>query len=1159
MPAPSSMLPRSPSLRDRPRTAPLRRGSVRGSALRLSAALLVMLGGAALAAPEPGGAGSGETGKQPAVNEPPAEGRPVAFEVDEGTWMNLDLSPDGRTLVFDLLGDLYALSATGGEARRLTSGPAYDWAPRYAPDGKSIAFLSDRGGNQDLWLMGADGGDPRPVSADKEGAIGTPAWTPDSMYLVARREVTAHGGIPPVELWLFHRDGGAGVPLVTKDTVHSASGPALSADGRFVYFSGRRARFSYVPDLSSGLWQIYRFDRRTGETFQITTGVGGAARPVLSHDGHHLYYIHRVDAESRLIERDLRTGAERRLAEGLTRDEQEGFAAMDLYPSYAPTPDGRALLLWSRGKIHRLDLRTRAMSEVPFRARVEQTLYPLAHWEERIEDGPLAVRILRWPSLAPDGSAVVFGALGRIWRQDLSGFAPSGAPRRLTRAPEREYAPAISPDGRFIAYTTWADAEGGHVWKVRAGGGTPVRLSARPAHYANPAWSPRGDRLVLVTGTGSEFRGQQPEDDAIFEIRWLPAEPGAGASEARLITVTRPANTLLDHPRPVFGPDGERVFFTDSVEPSKPDEPSKVDLVSVRLDGTDRQRHLRFLSAENLIVSPDGQWVAFTSRDNVHVTALPAAGDEPVEIAVAGGPVPVLQLSREGGSFAGWADSGRSVTWGLAESFYRQDLERARQFALERARRERDKAAGKAAEGQAAGAGAAGAPQAAATEKAAAEKKDDEKVPPPDSLAISLSVPRARPGGALLLRGGRVITMRGDEVIEGADLLVEGNRIAAVGASGTLKAPAGAHVVDVSGKTLIPGIVDLHAHMHYSGFEIHPEKKWEYVANLAYGVTTSHDPSAPSLDVFAQAEMVEAGEMLGPRIYSTGHVLYGGDYIPQYAEVKSYEDALAHVRRMKHYGARWLKVYEQPRREQRLWFANAARAEKVMLTAEGAGEQHKDLTLMIDGYTGVEHSLPLEMFRDHVEFVAASRTTYTPTLLVSYGGPWGELYFYQTVNPHDDPKLRRFTPHAALDRLGRRRPWIPEEEYHFPTVARGAAKVARAGGNVALGAHGQLQGLGAHWELWALGMGGMQPLEALRSATLVGATALGFAGDLGSLEPGKLADIVVLNSDPVRDLRRSADIAYVVKNGYLYDASTMDQMWPERRPLGEFFWQRNGR
>jgi len=250
-------------------------------------------------------------------------------------------------------------------------------------------------------------------------------------------------------------------------------------------------------------------------------------------------------------------------------------------------------------------------------------------------------------------------------------------------------------------------------------------------------------------------------------------------------------------------------------------------------------------------------------------------------------------------------------------------------------------------------------------------------------------------------------------------------------------------------------------------------------------------------------------------------------------------------------------VYQQPRREQRIWFVEAARQEGIGATMEGAGELHTDLTNMLDGFTGLEHSLPVHIYKDVVTLAARSGTNYTPTLIVSYGGPTAESYWYQHANPHDDARLRRFTPHEMLDGLGRRRVFYPEEEFHFPTVANGAARVARAGGRVALGAHGQLQGLGAHWEMWAFTVGdGMTPMEALRTATWSGAEALGFGKDLGSLESGKLADLVVIDGDPLADIRQSQKVVYTMKDGVLYDASTMDEVWPEKKPLGPFFWQR---
>jgi Tol biopolymer transport system component/imidazolonepropionase-like amidohydrolase len=1075
------------------------------------------------------------------VNATPENARRVEFTTDEGTWMSVDVSPDGRTILFDLLGDLYRVGIAGGKAERVTSGPAFDYAPRYAPDGRTIVFCSDRGGTMNLWLMNADGSQPRALTEEKDAVFSSPSWTPDGLYVLARKEETTKAGIPPVEIVMYHRDGGSGIKIIPKDKVDTSAGPVASPDGRYIYLTGRKADFSYTPNMANGLWHVLRFDRKTGEIVQLTTAPDGGLRPTLSPDGRTLVYARRSDARTWLYLRDLSTGAERVLSRELSRDDQEDFAQMDVLPGAAFTPDGRTFVYWSAGKIHRLDVATGSDALIPFDADVALDLRPLLRVDRPVEEPELKAKILRWPTLSPDGKVLAFDALGTIWICDIAN-GKAGKPRRLTRGTAREYAPEFSPDGRSIAYVTWSDADMGHVWTIRPDGSKPVRLTRTAGHYTNPAWSPQGDRIAIIAGSGAELRGQQPEYDPYFEIRWLPAEPRPGGAEAVPVTAVSVYDTVHFHPVVAWGPGGDRLFFGKPIPPAEPDDDPKIDLVSVRLDGSDEQHHLRFVHAEDAVPSPDGAWVAFVTQDDVFVTALPRSGKDPVEVSADKGAVPVYRLSTEGGGYVGWSDGGRTVVWGMADTVYRQSLDRVREFTLKKALAEKETAKAGGQQGQsAAGKAAAAAPE----------------MPKPEAIPVSLVVRKPRPTGSVILKNARAITMKGDEIIERADIVVTGSRIAAIAPAGSIAAPAGAAVVDLGGKTVIPGLVDVHAHLHYSSMEIFPDKKWEYVVNLAYGVTTTHDPSAHSHDVFAEGEMVEAGEMIGPRIYSSGDVLYGGQTASIYTKVDSLEDALHAVRRMKAYGTHWLKVYQQPRREQRIWFVEAARQEGVGATMEGAGELHTDITNFLDGFTGLEHSLPVHVYKDVVTLAARSGTNYTPTLIVSYGGPTAEYYWYQHANPHDDARLRKFTPHEMLDPLGRRRTWFPEEEFHFPTVAEGAARVARAGGRVALGAHGQLQGLGAHWEMWAFTVGdGMTPMEALRTATWSGAEALGFGKDLGSLESGKLADLVVIDGDPLADIRQSQKVALTMKGGVLYDASTMDEVWPEKKPLGPFFWQR---
>lgn len=1038
------------------------------------------------------------------VEDPHGPFKDVAFTTDEGTWISLDVSPDGRTIAFSLLGDLYLLPAEGGAARRITSGTAYDVEPRFSPDGTRLAFASDRGGIENLWTSNLEGGDLRQVSQEKDLTVSSPAWSPDGDYLVGRKRITDTSSLGTVELWMWHVKGGAGVKITDREKQPDAADPAFSPDGRFIAFSARPTRYQYDRNVDEGIWQLKRFDRRTGQITELTREYGGAAAPRYSPDGRQLAYVRRVREKTVLEVMNTATGGVRRVADGLTRDMQQGFAFHGTFPGYAWTPDGKSIVTTADHKIWRFDAATGARTPVPFTAEVNQRVTEAVRFERKISNDVRA-RIVRWPSESPDGRRLAFSAVGHVYLMDL----PSGAPRRLTTSSELEYAPAWSADGRRLAYVSWSDQHGGHVWTVEIAAdgsvGAPRRVTRLPGQYANPAFSPDGSKLVFLRGSGATFRDHETAEELWHEVLVAPAS--GGDAQYVIGVANRGPNRRMA--RPQLAPDGQRVYFIDNEPPGKPGEVPKTVLVSVKLDGTDKQAHLRWARAEEASISPDGRWVAFSEQHNAYVTALPQVGNQTVEIGLEKAPLPLGQLTDDGGQWVGWADGGKTVTWSSGPFHHRVALEKA--FP---------------------------APEPPQAEETKSEKEKEaekrKKLPVPQTSEIVLVLPREVPSGATVYVNARVVTMRGDEVLERGVIVVENDRIKTVGPKGKVEVPPGAQVVDLAGRTVIPGLFDAHAHLHYSTLDIFPQRPWKYLANLAYGVTTTHDPSASTHEALGQSEMVEAGLMTGPRIFSTGFILYGADD-PERAVVNSLEDAQAHIRRMKRLGAFTVKSYMQPRREQRQWILQAAREEGVMVVPEGGGDLEMDVTMILDGHTTIEHALPVApLAKDVVTLYGKSGTAYTPTLLVAYGGLSGEHWFYQHYDVWRDDRLLRYVPQGVVDARARQRLMAADDLFHHIAVASAAKDVLRAGGLVNIGAHGQLQGLGVHWEMWAFVQGGMTPIEALRVSTLLPARTLGLEKELGSIEAGKLADFVVLGKNPLEKIENSDSVVLVVKNGRAY-------------------------
>jgi imidazolonepropionase-like amidohydrolase len=335
-----------------------------------------------------------------------------------------------------------------------------------------------------------------------------------------------------------------------------------------------------------------------------------------------------------------------------------------------------------------------------------------------------------------------------------------------------------------------------------------------------------------------------------------------------------------------------------------------------------------------------------------------------------------------------------------------------------------------------------------------------------------------------------------------------------------------------------------------------PQQNWSSIVNLAMGTTTIHDPSARSAEIFAASEMQRAGKILAPRIFSTGEVIYGAKAAGVYAEINSFDDALEHVRRLKAQGALSVKNYNQPRREQRQMVVAAAQREGMEVVPEGGSLYTLDLTLIQDGNATVEHNIPLLTFYDDlVQLWSQTKTNYTPTLVVTYGGPAGDPYWRSHTDVFRHPILTRHIPPGTLAADNARREIAPEEDYVDDDSAREARKLADKGVLVSIGAHGQQAGLGPHWEMWSFVRGGWSPIEALKAGTIYPARSLGYDRDVGSLEVGKLADLVVLDADPIENIRNTEKVNRVMLGGRLYDPLTMNEVVTGNRIRAAYWWE----
>jgi imidazolonepropionase-like amidohydrolase/Tol biopolymer transport system component len=1055
------------------------------------------------------------------VETPTGPTKALAFDATEATWMSVTVSPDGRSIAFDLLGHIYEMPIEGGTAKRLTDGRAWNLFPRYSPDGRSIAFASDRSGSHNIWILDRQSGALRTFPAAGENLY-RPVWSADGRAIYAG---TSGDGVTN-QLLAFALAGGrqtlvrdvsTQLTLLPSNSIFNGGGVEPGGTGIIFERSNRPLYpFEFNPYVTPiGGARIERYDQATGEITVMVERQGGAFAPALSPDGRQLAYVNRSIDETILVLRDLASRRERVLLRGLDRDRQESFSGYGPYPAMAWHPDGRRLFLGIKGHLTSVDVQTGTPTTISFHAPVERQMSQTIRFKTEEARDHAMTRTHRWGSRTPQG--ILFEALGDLWLQDAA-----GARKNLTHSAANETSPVFDPKTGALYYASWTDDSLGAVYRSATPGAPGERLTSVPAQYGGIAVSPDGARLAYVRGAGGLEHGLWLSNETEFDL----VVRAANGTERRVTGITgQPleyANIAGKVPPSVtFAPNGETLYFTEF-------ERDTLVLKRIGVDGAGETVLFRFPNAVAAVPSPDLAWIAFLEYHRSFITPFTYSG-QPVSISPFESTGFSARVDPEDGGYLTWSPDGRTLAWTRATGFYEKPVDQI----LAESR---------------------GAPAARA-----AGSWTGPRVPGSTArrteTAMELTIDT--PKGAVALTGVRVVTMNPSrQVLEGATIVVEGGRITAIGKGAPI--PAGAKVFDLPGRTVIPGLVDAHAHPHIEHSSLHViEQQPTYLSGpLAYGVTTVIEVYGNEYRDGWLSDMLRAGKITGPRFFTTGSVIYGarhGSRLRMYRPIETLDDAREQLRWNKDHGAIAVKDYNQDTRKRRHLTITAARELGLNVVSESDADPEMNLTQLMDGVTGIEHSMGLAPFYDDVvRYWGGTAAGMTPTLLVVYNGRFGEGWYHQASKLWEDSKLTHFITPEQLMRVRNPTHLWPEDMYAWKMGAE-VKKLYLNGTSIQMGGHGQMFGLDDHWELDLLVRSGFTPAQALEIGTIKGATHHGLDSQIGSLEVGKLADLVVLDANPLDEIGNAQKIRYVMKNGVVFAGADAARVWPDPRPAGKAY------
>ncbi|KAI9293907.1 hypothetical protein K502DRAFT_293059 [Neoconidiobolus thromboides FSU 785] len=1039
----------------------------------------------------------------------------LGYKVKEATWVNVDVSPDGGELLFDVLGDIYTLPVTGGKAKPLLTGPSFEVQAKYSKDGKRILFTSDRSGIDNLWTVDRDGkSNPTQISNENYRFVTNGHWSPKGDKVVGVKWYTSSRSIPAGTIHEYDLATKKATKLIgavneqvgVEEPIYDPNHPDL------IYYSGNsvdKGRWQYSKDPHKGIFNIYSFNTTSQEKETVTGGTGGAARPTPSNSGKYLAFVRKIEFNWGLVVRELETGNEKILWEGLSRDNQESSASNGVYPRFSWTKDDQSIIIWAKGKLWNVPVDSRPIKEIPFEVDVNldiaETVRPKIDLVDFNCNGEFKNAAVKYYDVSHDGKKVVFVVVGKTYVKDLESGKIEEI--KLPSSEQNRYSPNFHPtDSNIVIQGRWSDKNMTTVEILDLKQNKVVsEVKLPPGRYDFFSLSHDSKSIAVTKSSGDDISG-----NSLYTTK-----PGVYIgqidSSYQLVKDSFKLNIPFESAQAKFSADGKKLKISGVTN-------------SPYIFDINTQESVSYGSVKD---SYQGSDVSFDASkfifNQYHHVFLSSASADPKFVywsKPGSQPKDVVRLTSDGGEYP-IISNGR-VYYLLGSSLYEADI--------------------------AAVQAKCGAVAAQDTNKFGADCAKD--LLKKHDLSVVLKTNKPSDDDVFVLDNAVIVTMQtGDEkkdIIKDGRLVVKGNKILSVGRTWDTKIPQNAKVYNLNGGVVVPGFIDAHAHWNTPQFPV--QGHWEQQLQLAYGVTTQHNPSYDNVDNYVEQDYERSGRLVAPRLFGTGSILYGAAG-PYRVEINSIEDALSALRRHKSYGAWSVKSYNQPARSARQMVLEAARKLGVTVVPEGGMNGYWNINQIIDGHTTIEHSLPSgTIYQDIIQLFAKAGTAWTPTLIVSYGGIMGENWAYQNTNVWEESNLREFHPLRPLEADTFRRPAADDRDYVHFEIARSTRDVIRQGGLVNAGAHGQRKGVGYHWELKFFSQGNLTNYEVLKVATRNPAQSLGLHG-VGQLKPGFLADLVIYKSEnsPLKSIDNSRKIEKVVLNGFVYD-SNLAKEFPTKAP-----------